>query len=99
MQITPIGYTPAAIDLTRSQPAAKDGTGTQFADMLGDYLRGVSGTQSQADNLAMRLATGDDVDVHDAVLATEEASLAFQYTLQVRNKLVDAYQEVMRMQV
>ena len=97
MQITPIGYSPQAIDLTRKQPTAK-GT-EQFGDMLANSLQQVNQLQSNADNLATQLAEGKDVDLHTAVLASEEASLAFQYTLQIRNKLLEAYQQVMSMQV
>ncbi|MBI2321465.1 MAG: flagellar hook-basal body complex protein FliE [Chloroflexi bacterium] len=46
-----------------------------------------------------RVATGDEVDLHDAVIAQERAALAFRLTLQVRNKLLEAYHELTRMQV
>jgi len=49
--------------------------------------------------LAERFARGEPVDEQTLVLAMERASLAFQLTLQVRNKVLDAYQEVMRLQV
>ena len=47
----------------------------------------------------MKLATGQPVDIHEVMLNTEQASLGFSMALQVRNKLIDAYQEVMRMSV
>jgi flagellar hook-basal body complex protein FliE len=97
MEVSPVGYSPKAIDFTRKQPASQ--TLNQFGDMLSNSLQDVSRLQSRADDLATKVATGGDVDIHDAVLANEEASLAFQYTLQIRNKLIEAYQEVMRMQV
>ena len=53
----------------------------------------------QSDKLANEAAVGGDVDLHDVMISAEKASVALQLTLQVRNKLVEAYQEVMRMQV
>jgi flagellar hook-basal body complex protein FliE len=97
MQVTPIGYSPQPFDLTIKQPAAKPGN--QFADALANSLQAINSQQTHSDDLATQIAAGKDVDVHDAVLASEEASLGFQYGLQIRNKLIDAYQEVMRMQV
>ena len=47
----------------------------------------------------MRMAAGDPIDLHEVMLARETASLQFQLAVQVRNKLVEAYQDVMRMQV
>ena len=46
-----------------------------------------------------KLAAGEDVDLHQVMLSMQEADIAFQLALQTRNKLVDAYQEIMRMQV
>lgn len=52
-----------------------------------------------SETLANEAAIGGDVDLHDVMIAAEKASVAMQLTLQVRNKLVEAYQDVMRMQV
>ena len=54
---------------------------------------------SQADSKSLALAKGDPIDIHEVMLANEQASLGFSMALQVRNKLVDAYTEVMRMSV
>lgn len=97
MQITPTGYSPLPLDLARKTPTASKGTG--FGDALANALKEVSQEQGKADNQAVQLALGQNVDVHDAVLSMDEAQLSFQYALQIRNKLIDAYQEVMRMQV
>lgn len=70
-----------------------------FADMLGkaiDQLQSVSDTANQKVNA---LATGQDVELHDVMLALEAESLAISLATQVRNKAVEAYQEVFRMQV
>ncbi len=97
MQITPIGYSPLPIDLAKKKPAeAKEGG---FGDALANAIQEVNQQQGKADQMAVQLSLGKDVEVHDAVLAMEESQISFQYALQVRNKLIEAYQEVMRMQV
>ena len=58
-----------------------------------------SGAQKNADALAMQVATGQPVELHEAIIAMEQADLSLRMAMQVRNKLVEAYQEVMRMQV
>jgi flagellar hook-basal body complex protein FliE len=70
-----------------------------FADMLGkalDQLQSVSDTANQKVNA---MATGQDVDLHDVMLSLEAESLATSLATQVRNKAVEAYQEVFRMQM
>jgi len=97
LEIGAISRSPFPMELARKQYSAQQSGG--FAEILSSALGQVNQMQSRADDLAARLVLGEDVNVHDAVIATEEANLAFQYTLQVRNKLIDAYQEIMRMQV
>ena len=82
-------------------PAALDGAapGASFGDLVSEGLRQV-GNQlqtSQAD--LQRLATGDVENLHQIMIRMEEARLSFQLMLQVRNRLLESYQEVMRMQV
>jgi flagellar hook-basal body complex protein FliE len=59
----------------------------------------VNALQANAGEMVQRFAAGDRMDVHQVMIALEQASTAMQLTLQVRNKLVEAYQEVIRMQV
>lgn len=70
-----------------------------FKDVLSEALNKVNSLQNNAEDLRTKLATGEVNDIHTVMIASEKASLAFQLTTQVRNKLVDAYQEIMRMQV
>lgn len=97
MEIAPLGYSPRPQDLVRQKPVGQ--VAGEFAEALSSSLREIQQVQNRADGLAVQMALGSSVDVHDAVLAAEEANLAFQYTLQIRNKLIEAYQEVMRMQI
>ncbi len=70
-----------------------------FGKMLGQVLQQVSDAQHHANNLAQRFAQGEPVDEPTLIMAMERANLAFQLTLQVRNRVLEAYQEVMRLQV
>ncbi|MEZ0493731.1 flagellar hook-basal body complex protein FliE [Kineococcus sp. TBRC 1896] len=81
-----------------------DGTsGTEFASLLAQGLGGgvdkLQGLQSTSDDLAVKAATGDLTNVHDYMIASNEAQLATQLTVAIRNKAVEAFNEIMRMQV
>lgn len=73
-----------------------DGAG--FGSRLRELVNGVDALQDQAGELQTSAIRGEDVEVHDVMIASEQAGLAFALMLEVRNKLVDAYQELMRMQ-
>jgi flagellar hook-basal body complex protein FliE len=68
-----------------------------FSDVLGKYLQQVDATQKDSDAMVQSLALGEPVDVHQVMLSLNEASNAMQLTLQVRNKVLEAYQELMRL--
>src|SRR5262245_11824634 len=70
-----------------------------FSDMLKQTLGEVNQLQNQAGQSIQRLATGEVHDVHQVMIGAEEASVAFELMMEIRNKLMDAYQEVMRTQV
>lgn len=71
-----------------------------FAQALKASLDQVNSAQSSAETLGKRFALGDDsVNLSDVMIAGQKASISFQATVQVRNKLVHAYQEIMNMQV
>ena len=71
----------------------------QFSSLLKDALNKVNALQLQSDEYKQLLATGDVDNLHDVTIAAEKASIALQLTLAIRNKVVEAYQEIMRMQV
>ncbi|MDN5293726.1 MAG: flagellar hook-basal body complex protein FliE [Eubacteriales bacterium] len=70
-----------------------------FADVLKDAVAKVNDYQLQAEEMAQKLATGEIEDIHQVMIAAEKASLSLQLAVQARNKIVDAYQEIMRMQI
>lgn len=80
-----------------SAPVAGPGS---FADALKQSIDKVNQTQQQADQMAEKLAAGDSSQsLHEVMIALQTASVSFQEMVQVRNKLVSAYQDVMNMQV
>ncbi len=71
---------------------------TPFSDLLQDAVGEVQALDDQASTAVRGLMSGAGVDVHQAMIATQKASMAFELALAVRNKAVQAYQQVMGMQ-
>ncbi len=94
---TPGVSTDMGVGTTTGTPAIQGAGGSDFASMLASSLDNLQGTQSKADNLAVQAATGDLKDVHDYMIASNEASLATQMVVTIKNKAVDAFNEIMRM--
>lgn len=70
-----------------------------FKDLLVNSIEEVQKLQTQADKAIKDLVAGEVADVSQALVAVEKADIAFSTMMQIRNKIIDAYQEVMRMQV
>lgn len=85
---------------TRTAKSAPSGGGpaTAFADTVSRLVEGVEKQTAQA-NAAVSGMLDKSVDVHDAMIALQKSELALQLTVQIRNKFVQAYQDVMRMPV
>ncbi len=90
----PIQVPGSALQPGAATPAADGG----FKSVLKTAIQDVNTLQLQADDAVAKLQANKG-SMHEALIAMEKASLSFQTMLQVRNKIVDAYQEVMRMQV
>ena len=73
--------------------------GGSFASVLGQMVQDVNAKQTAAGDAVNGLLRGENVSLHQAVIAMEEASVSFQLMAEVRNKLLESYQELMRMQV
>lgn len=85
-------------------PAAENrGTAAQamegFAETLKGALQEVNRTQLKSEVLGQALALGQVEHLHDVMIAAQEATIALQTAIQVRNRVVEAYQEIMRMQI
>jgi flagellar hook-basal body complex protein FliE len=81
-------------------PAASAASGNDFAMLLQSAVDEVNNAQQDAKRLAQQFEQGDaSANLQDVVVSLQKASLSFQTMVQVRNKLVSAYQEIMNMQV
>lgn len=80
-------------------PDIQSTAGGGFANTLQTALQGVNETQTHAADMTAGFERGEIVDVAQVMLARQEAGVAFEATLQVRNKLLNAYQDIMRMGV
>ena len=106
MRISPINITGSVLKPTSAAFAPENlesidvgPAGTGFKNAVKKAVAEVNSLQHQADDMAVKLAAGDVEDVHKAMIAMQKAKLALDFTIQVRNKVVEAYQEIMRMQV
>jgi len=83
-----------------ASPAGRGGASeASFGDTLESFLNQVDGSQRHADQLVERFALGEPVEVHQVLSALGEAETAVQLTVTLRNKILDAYQEIMRTQI
>jgi flagellar hook-basal body complex protein FliE len=74
-------------------------TSGDFGSKVVDALQNLDNVQKNADSLALQAATGNLNDIHDYMIAATEASTQTQFTVAVRNKAVEAFNDIMRMQV
>jgi flagellar hook-basal body complex protein FliE len=81
------------------QPDPAQTSGETFAQMLDRALEQVHQDLATADEMAVKLATGEIDDIAQVMIASERANLSLGLTIQVRNKVIEAYQEIMRMQI
>lgn len=81
-----------------SGAGAAGGVNTDFAGMLSDGLAGVQDAQTKAADLSTQVANGTLADPAQYTMAATEAALGLQLTMAIRNKAVEAFQEIMRMQ-
>jgi flagellar hook-basal body complex protein FliE len=87
-------------ELSEPQSAASvTPSSNSFASMLGQMVSDVNSQQQVSAQAVSALQSGQNVPLHQAVIAMEEANVSFQLMVEVRNRLMDAYQEIMRMQI
>jgi flagellar hook-basal body complex protein FliE len=101
VSISPVGFTPitppVAPAATASVGTAAAPAGDSFATTLGNGLDALAGVQAKADGLAVQAATGQLTDVHQFTMAATQAQLATELTVAIRNKAVEAFNDILRM--
>ncbi|MGE5397836.1 MAG: flagellar hook-basal body complex protein FliE [Chitinophagales bacterium] len=95
MRVEGIGLDTSTIASNKSVSAEK----SSFADILRDALQQVETQENDAKMSGLDLITGNAQDVHQATIAYEKAYLTLMLTVEIRNKVVEAYQEIMRIQM
>lgn len=85
---------PASVSTNQPESALDN-----FTQILGNAINSLNQKENTANQAVASLAAGEDVELHQVMLAMQEADVSFRFALQIRNKIVDAYQEIMRMQV
>ena len=83
-------------NLDNSSPAK---TGVSFLDTLKESIEKVNDLQKQADVASSELVSGSNTDIVQTMVTMEKADISFRLMMQVRNKIIQAYEEIMRMQV
>lgn len=97
MNVEPIG--PLFADPTLTSPGATTDTASKFGTWFSQQLGEVNGKLQRADVELQRLAAGESESLHQVMINLEEARLSFQLLMQVRNRALEAYQEIIRMQI
>lgn len=92
--ISSVRILPAELSTPRPRPAE----GSKFLETLQHTMDQVEGLEGAAQTQVTELLQGNGADLHSAMIAVEKADLSFQLMMQVRNKIVAAYQEVSRLQ-
>lgn len=86
-------------EIRRPRELGTERAGANFGDTLRDAITTVNNAQKQSDLAVQNLMTGESQDLHATLIAVQKADLSFQMMMQVRNKIIQAYQEIMRTQV
>ena len=100
-----VGFSPVIQSIKPQVKAVQSNTYTpyeahkSFASVLKESINNVNNLQVQSDKMTDKLVRGENIDLHQVMIASQKASITMQATLEIRNKVIEAYQEVMRMPV
>lgn len=97
MKIGNLLNSPVAILREKELPRSEGGK--SFLQSLNETISKVDNLQKEADNSIKELAVGENKNIHQTMIAIEKAEISFKLMVQFRNKIIDAYQEIMRMQI
>ena len=83
----------------KSIEAKEESQETSFSSTMNNFLQEVNKTQNDASDMTERFIKGEDIDLHDVMIASQKAKTTFQLLIELRNKGLDLYREIQRMQV
>ena len=93
-----VGRVGESIGNLYAQPA-DDKNNNSFSELLKKAFETINGYQKNYDDILKKMLAGEDISVHEVMIAAEKAKLSLDLAIQVRNKAIEAYQEIMRMQI
>lgn len=99
ISISPLNPRLQVPEIRSPQTHAGEKSNTGFGEILKDAITTTNELQKQSDQQIQKFMAGESQDLHTTVIAMQKADLSFQMMMQVRNKIVQAYQEIMRMQM
>lgn len=99
MAIQSIGTNSILNNLNISNTTEEKANGTSFSNVLSDAISKVNDSEVNANNKIESLIKGEDVEMHEVMLAMQESVLSLQALIEVRNKTVEAYQEISKLQL
>ncbi|NLG19504.1 MAG: flagellar hook-basal body complex protein FliE [Fibrobacter sp.] len=98
-QINSIGPIQSGGSIEKSLGVKQQKGGPSFKDTFQNFLSDVNAMQQKADQSIQKMAAGEITDVHQVMSSVEEANVAFNMMMEIRNKVMDAYQEIMRIRL
>ena len=99
MDVAAIGQLQTSLMPVEPQGTAAKPTGTAFADVVQEFMNDINGYQVRADAEVEKVITGESRNLHDVMIAMNKADLTFRVFMEVRDQAINAYQEIMRMQL
>jgi len=89
----------AYLDLQTEKKKTQELKGKSFSEIMKSSIADVDKLQKESDNSVFNLATGEEKDIHKTMITMEKAEISFQLMMAVRNKIISAYETIMRMQI
>lgn len=99
MDIQSIGTSSILNNVNIQKPVEENSKETSFSKVISDAINKVNDAQVNADQKVEDFINGEDVSMHDVMLSMQESQLSMQFLIEVRNKVVEAYQEINRVQL
>jgi flagellar hook-basal body complex protein FliE len=93
------GLNPSGNQLSPLEQVGRRGEATGFKESLAQTVREIDGLQKEANQAIETMAAGEPKDVHEVMIAMEKAGISLRLMVQVRNKIMTAYEEIMRLQI
>lgn len=99
MDVAAIGQLQSGMIPAEPKPAQANPAGAAFADVVQDFMNSINDYQVRADAEVEKVVTGESRNLHDVMIAMNKADLTFRVFMEVRDQAINAYQEIMRMQL